>query len=99
MKTYTFVLLKKGPNRTQDSATVSRIQTLHLAHIQKMAETGALNVAGPFLDDGFFRGILIFNSTDTNSVKRLVGEDPAVKSGRLAYEIHPWMTKQGSTFK
>lgn len=99
MKKYTFVLLTKGPNRNHDSLEVQKIQKGHMDHIGAMAESGDLNVAGPFLDDGFYRGIFIFNTEDSVKVKKLVEADPAVKSGRLSYEIHPWMTMQGTTFK
>ncbi len=99
MKTYTFVLLTKGENRSHDSLEVQAIQKGHMEHINSMAENGDLNIAGPFLDNGFLRGIFIFNTEDTLKVKKLVEADPAVKSGRLAYEIHPWMTMQGATFK
>ena len=99
MKTYTFVMLKKGYRLDQDSATLSTIQRQHLEHLTKMAETGDLNVAGPFLDKGYWRGLLIFNTEDTAKVRQLVEQDPAVRSGRLSFEIHPWMTQQGVTFK
>jgi uncharacterized protein YciI len=99
MKTYTFVMLKKGNKLDQDSTELALLQKQHLEHLSKMAETGDLNVAGPFLDRGNWRGILIFNTDDAEKVKRLVEEDPAVKAGRFSYEIHPWMTQQGVTFK
>ncbi len=99
MKTYTFVMLKKGIKLDQDSATLATIQKQHLEHLTQMAENGYLNVAGPFLDNGYWRGLLIFNTDDVEKVKSLVEEDPAVKSGRLTYEVHPWMTQQGVTFK
>lgn len=99
MKTYTFVMLTKGHNRTHDSATVATIQKEHLAHINSMGESGILNLAGPFLDNGNWRGILVFNTQDTGKVRSLVEADPAVKAGRLSYEIHPWLAEQGSTLK
>ena len=99
MKTYTFVMLKKGPNRTQDSLTVKDIQKRHLEHLDHMAKSFELNIAGPFLDDGNWRGLLIFNTDDVEKVKTLVEADPAVSSGRLSYEIHPWMSQQGASLK
>lgn len=99
MKKYTFVFLTLGPNRTHDSLEVQKIQKGHMDHINLMAESGDLNIAGPFLDNGFYRGVFIFDTEDTLKVKKLVEADPAVKSGRLAYEMHPWMTMQGATFK
>lgn len=99
MKTYQMVFLYKGPNRNQDSSEVQRIQTEHLANIQRLAEGGKLIVAGPFLDDKDLRGIFIFDSESEDEVKELVETDPAIIIGRLRYEIHPWMTAKGTCFK
>jgi uncharacterized protein YciI len=99
LKPYFFVLLKKGPHRDQDSVTAAGIQKAHMENINRMAAAGKLNVAGPFLDDGEMRGIFIFDSGNEDEVKKLVENDPAVKAGRLVYEIHPWMTEKGTCFK
>jgi uncharacterized protein YciI len=99
LKPYFFVLLKKGPNRTQDSVTAAKIQKAHMENINRMAASGKLNVAGPFLDEGDMRGIFIFDSGNEDEVRKLVENDPAVKAGRLTYEIHPWMTEKGTCFK
>ena len=99
LKPYFFVILKKGPHRDQDSATADKIQKGHLENINMLAASGKLNVAGPFLDEGDLRGIYVFDCGNEDSVKVMVENDPAVKSGRLAYEIHPWMTQKGTCFK
>jgi uncharacterized protein YciI len=99
LKPYFLVLLKKGPHRDQDSVTAARIQKAHMENINRMAASGKLNVAGPFLDEGELRGIFIFDSGNEDEVKKLVEGDPAVKSGRLTYEIHPWMTEKGTCFR
>ncbi|HWB63745.1 MAG TPA: hypothetical protein VG603_09565, partial [Chitinophagales bacterium] len=61
LKPYFFVLLKNGPKRDQDSVTAAKIQKAHLANINRLAASGKLNVAGPFLDNGDLRGIFIFD--------------------------------------
>lgn len=99
LKAYYFVILKKGPNRNQDSVTAAQIQKEHLANINRLAELGKLNVAGPFLDDGEMRGIFIFDSGIEQEVRLLVESDPAIKAGRLIYELHPWMTQKGICFR
>ncbi len=99
MKTYFFVLLTKGPNRTQDSATAADIQKGHMANIQRLADAGTLIVAGPFADGGDWRGIFIFDVETKEEAEALVKSDPAIQSGRLAYEIHPWLTAKGTRFK
>ena len=99
MKQYYFVLLSKGPNRTQDSATAAQIQAGHMANIERLAKEGVIQVAGPFTDDQTWRGIFIFDCTTKEEVERHVKTDPAISSGRLSYEIHPWMTAKGTCFK
>ena len=99
LKPYFFVLLKKGPNRNQDSLTAAQIQKGHIDNINRLAATGKLNVAGPFLDDTDMRGIFIFDTSIEQEVKDFCENDPAVKAGRLLYEIHPWMTQKGTCFK
>ena len=99
LKPYFFVLLKKGPTRDQDSATAAKIQQGHMQNINALAASGMLNVAGPFLDEGDMRGIFVFDCTSEDSVKAMIEGDPAIKAGRLIYEIHPWMTQRGTCFK
>lgn len=99
MKTYQMVFLYKGPNRYQDSTETMRIQEAHLVNIQRLADEGKLIVAGPFLDDKDLRGIFIFDVETEAEVKELVETDLAIQTGRLRYEIHPWMTAKGTCFK
>jgi uncharacterized protein len=99
MKQYYFVMLTKGSNRSQDSASVVQIQKGHMDNMKRLADEGKLIVAGPFLDDGFWRGIFIFDMTDKTAVEELLQSDPAISTGRLSYEIHPWMTQKGTIFK
>ncbi|MCC6582676.1 MAG: hypothetical protein IT271_03145 [Chitinophagales bacterium] len=99
MKQYYFVMLTKGNNRTQDSATAAQIQKAHLENIGRLANAGKIIVAGPFGDDGNWRGIFIFDAASKEEVEQLLQTDPAVFAGRLAYEIHPWWTQTGTMFK
>lgn len=99
MKTYQMVFLYQGSNRNQDSLEVEKIQAEHLANIKRLADEEKLIVAGPFLDDKDLRGIFIFDVETEEEVRDLVETDLAIKTGRLRYEIHPWMTAKGTCFK
>lgn len=99
IKQYWFVMLVKGSNRTQDSATAAKIQEGHMANISKLYYDGKLKVAGPFGDDGNWRGIFIFDVPTKEEVELLLKKDPAIESGRLGYEIHPWYTAPTESFK
>lgn len=99
MKQYFFVMLTKGPNRGQDSTTAANLQKGHMDNMGKMAKEGKLLVAGPFGDDGEWRGIFILDCATKEEAEALVKADPAIRAGRLGYEIHPWWTMTNSVFK
>ncbi len=99
VKQFWFVLLTKGNNRTQDSVTAAKIQEGHMANITRLYNDGKIKVAGPFGDDGNWRGIFIFDAATKEEVDTLLTTDPATSSGRLSYEIHPWWTSPVGSFK
>jgi uncharacterized protein len=100
LKQYYFVMLVKGPHRDDiDSLSLAKIQEGHMANINKMADSGKLQIAGPFGDDGNWRGIFIFDVATEEEVIELLKDDPAIQTGRLAYEIHPWWTMPGGCLK
>jgi uncharacterized protein YciI len=47
-------------------------------------------VAGPFLDNGNFAGIYIFNVKTVEEARALTASDPAIKAGVFEMELHPW---------
>lgn len=97
--TFYFVMLMKGPNRSQDSLTAEKIQEGHMANISKLTASGKLIVAGPFMDDKDWRGIFICKTNSLEETEELLKSDPAVAAGRLSYEIHSWMTGKNCLFK
>jgi uncharacterized protein YciI len=98
IKQYWFVMLTAGNNRTQDSAAAAKIQEGHMANINRLYYAGNLKVAGPFGDEGNWKGIFIFDCTTKEEVEKLLNTDPAIAAGRLAYEIHPWWTAATGSF-
>jgi uncharacterized protein YciI len=101
MKQYYFVMLTKGERRHEitDTAVISELQRGHLSNINRLAELGKIVVAGPFGDNGNWRGVFIFDCPTEEEVRTLLNSDPAIKAGRLAYEIHPWWTAKNCVFK
>jgi uncharacterized protein YciI len=101
MKQYWFVMLVKGKDRDKitDTAVLNKLQAGHMANIQVMADMGKLVVAGPFGDDGYWRGLFIFDCKDKEEVESLLKKDPAIAAGRMDYEIHPWWTARGAVLK
>ncbi len=99
MKRFVFMLLEKGETRSQDSITAAKIQEQHLAHLNKMAESGKLIVAGPFTDVGDHLGLLIFDLETIEEALKLEAEDPAVKAGRLKMNAFFWWGAKGTVIK
>jgi uncharacterized protein YciI len=101
MKQYYFVMLTKGPRRAEitDTAKIKELQRGHMANIDRLAKEGKIIVAGPFGDDSNWRGIFVFDCETKEEVEKLLQSDPAIAAGRLAYEVHPWWTAKGTTFK
>ena len=95
MKRYWLVLLKKGPNRNQDSISADKIQAGHMANINRLAKEGKLIMAGPMGVDGDLRGIFLMDCKDSIEVAAFVNTDTAVITGRLRMEYFPWWTMKG----
>lgn len=92
---YQIGLLTRGPAWTPaETPEIAELQKAHMAHINKMAESGKLVAAGPFTDGGTLRGIFLFRAT-ADEARALAAEDPMVKIGRLALDLHPWMATEG----
>lgn len=99
MQQYFIVFLKRGANRSQDSAIAAQLQVQHLAHLSRMANEGYLSLAGPFGDDGDIRGIAVYNTPTIEMADSLARIDPMVQAGRLEVEIHPWWSAKGQALK
>jgi len=95
MARYYMVFLRRGPAWTPESTPETKaIFEGHMANIKRLAAEGKLVIAGPFLEQtgkGSLAGLFIFRVETVDETKALVETDPAVKAGRLAYEIVPWL--------
>ena len=96
MTTYYLGLLTRGPNAgTGTTEAQEKIQAAHLANIVRLHAAGKILVAGPFADNGEWRGVFIYKCASLQEAQELAATDPAVQAGRLKIEIHPWMTAKG----
>ncbi|WP_372773396.1 YciI family protein [Mangrovibacterium sp.] len=96
MKRYVFMHLLSGTERSKDSLEAAKMQELHLAHLNKMAESGKLVMAGPFENGGEFRGLLIFDVDSLEEAIKMEAEDPAVKTNRLKMQAFYWWGAKGT---
>ncbi|MDR3666792.1 MAG: YciI family protein [Ignavibacteriaceae bacterium] len=89
-KQYTLFLYKAGPNRDQPVEEEKKLQMAHLHFLFSLRAEGKLILNGPVTDETDLRGIGIFNMTDKKEIEEIISRDPAVKAGRLTYEIYSW---------
>jgi len=89
-------LLTRGAKWTPEKTPATEeLQKAHMANIIRLAEMKKLVVAGPFGDNGQLRGIFVFKVASIDEARALTETDPAVKAGRLAIDIHPWLVPEG----
>jgi len=99
LEAYQLVILQRPEHpREYPQDKLEEIQQAHLAHLRELAKAGKLLVAGPLDDqpDPRMRGIEIFRVGSLEEAKRLAGEDPAVKAGRLEPVVMTWYTEKGA---
>lgn len=84
-KPYCVVLLKSGP-KWRDPQAQKIIWEHGRRNFQLRAE-GKLCIVCPVTDGSDINGICIFD-TDFEEATRIVDDDPGVKAGVFAYEIH-----------
>jgi uncharacterized protein YciI len=92
MKSYFFVILKTGTNKTTDKELINASFRGHMNNINRLVEEGKLIVAGPFgKNEKDYRGIFILNNIQSiEEVKELLQTDPAIKNKLLGCEIFTW---------
>lgn len=96
MKRYVFMLLNKGPKQDQDSLTLAKMMEGHMKHINEMAATKKLVVAGPFENGDKYRGILIFDVDSISEALHMESTDPAVAGGRFEMQAIYWWAAKGT---
>jgi uncharacterized protein YciI len=61
---------------------------VHFEYLKKLFDEGSLTLAGPCLDRAF--GLAIYEAESDEEANRIAESDPAVRSGVMAVEVHPY---------
>lgn len=99
MQKYFIVFLKSGPDRSHNEEKAAEIQAAHLAYLGDLYQKGIINLNGPTGGEGDIRGFSVYNVATAEEAVKYAENDPAVKSGRLVVEVHPWWLAKGSGVK
>ncbi|NOS83572.1 MAG: hypothetical protein HOP31_00395 [Ignavibacteria bacterium] len=96
MKVYYFVFLNAVKDRPViDSVTTMEIQKGHMANLERMYYEGKSKLAGPFLDGGEMRGIVVLDVATEEEAREQMNRDPAIINGRLEAVIKKWYGPAG----
>jgi uncharacterized protein YciI len=95
---HTLVLLVRRPDAPElTDEEADALQDRHLAYRADLRDRGLLVAGGPLVDsdDERLRGVSIW-ACDAETARRLSGDDPAVRAGRLAVEVMTWLVPAGN---
>lgn len=94
-KPYTLVFLKSGKRIPTKTQAAQQLQIDHLTNLFTMEQEGKISIFGPVVNDIKLRGIIVFNSTDKEYIKKELSNDPYIKAGYLKYELLDWFSIPG----
>jgi uncharacterized protein YciI len=97
LKPYFLGLLRRGPRWNEiEGAEAAELLPRHLAYLREQSEAGRYVAAGPVLpagrthpDESEFAGVLLIVAETLEEAAALAENDPGVRAGRLAAEVHP----------
>jgi hypothetical protein len=89
---YSVMILSAGPNYRADGAEA--IIWEHGRRNFEPRQSGQLAIICPITDDSERRGIGLY-STDVETTKELMADDPGVTAGVFVYDVHPALSFPG----
>lgn len=87
-------LLKRGPKWTgSHRAETESLESAQRAYVSSLIESGKAVIAGRLDDDGEIRGVYVLRAKSTEEARVWAEASPAVKTGQLIAEMHPWWSE------
>jgi uncharacterized protein YciI len=95
MMAYQMVLFRRGPSAAAAPADARRFEDAHAANLKALNAQRVCVAYGPFGDAGDLRGVAILDVPSADAARARFADDPLVKGGHLALEVHPWWGPKG----
>jgi uncharacterized protein YciI len=90
MRNYVLVILKTGPTPVPKGPKRDAMFAGHFANMGRLAKEGKLVLAGPFDEDGGWRGLFVFAVDSVDAARALTATDPVIVNGEMVAEYHRW---------
>ncbi|HEY7784626.1 MAG TPA: YciI family protein [Pyrinomonadaceae bacterium] len=88
-------VLKVGPNwKGMDDEAHKKVHAEHITYFEDLVKSGRAVLGGPFTDEGEIKGVIVFRAKNADEARTWAESAPAVKSGYLIAEMHPWWSAE-----
>ena len=95
MVEFHMALLKRAPNWEEIKTTnPMALESAQTNYVNSLIARGNAVIAGRLTDDGEIRGVYILRAKTAAEAKEWADASPAVKSGHLITEMHPWWSEE-----
>ena len=87
-------LLKRGPKWTGNTTAATKgLESSQKEYANSLMQSGKAVIVGRLTDDGEVRGVYVFRVKTPEEAREWAENSPAVKSGHLIAEMHPWWSE------
>ncbi len=90
MRSYVLVILQTGPDPMPKGEARDAMFRGHFANMKRLAEEGALVLAGPLDGVDGWRGLFVLAVDDIDAAKAAVATDPVVIQGEMVPVFHAY---------
>lgn len=95
MVEFHMALLKRGPEWTgTKTAKTESPESEQKVYASSLIESGKAVIAGRLTDDSEIRGVYVLRAKSPEEAKAWAENSPAVKTGHLVVEMHPWWSEE-----
>ena len=94
LQQFQMAIFKRGPKWTPDPGKdAPAVQKQHVEYVQSLLASNKAMIAGSIKDESDLVAVYIFRTKSADEALAWTNEDPAVKSGLLVAELHPWWSE------
>lgn len=87
-------LLKRGPKWTgQKTPETEGLESAQRDYAISLMQSGRAVIVGRLTDDNEIRGVYVLRAKSSEEAREWAEESPAVKTGHLVAEMHPWWSE------